>query len=198
MIACCVCFCWPCMGFFARYCHGLPLLHLLHQWVRAHHGRDSFLAPTEFHQNLVSWHNDTQCWSGWKAQHGEWCVVCGTSEEEAVKSPMATVEHLLSLVGNMTALNTLEDEARYGRSFEPPRRFRLFHMLFHMFFHISGIGKDTKTIKNQGGSKTIGLSYLGVLEDYSSRCHVKHSFQMSNMASRHLRHLRISPDISGS
>lgn len=30
--------------------------------------------------------------------------------EEAVKSPMATVEHLLSLVGNMTALNTLEDE----------------------------------------------------------------------------------------
>eukprot|EP00435_Cladocopium_sp_Y103_P034681 s3413_g9.t1 len=30
--------------------------------------------------------------------------------EEAVKSPMATVEHLRSLVGNMTALNTLEDE----------------------------------------------------------------------------------------
>ena len=33
-------------------------------------------------------------------------------------------------------------------------------MLFNMSFHISGIGKDTKTIKNQGGSKTIGLSYL--------------------------------------
>ena len=62
-----------------------------------------------------------------------------TSQEEAVKSPMATVEHLLSLVGNMTALNTLEDEARYG------------YGSFHIFFgkkSLTGIlGKDTKKHK---------------------------------------------------
>ena len=33
-------------------------------------------------------------------------------QEEAVQSPMAEVSQLLSLVGNMTALTTLEDEAR--------------------------------------------------------------------------------------
>lgn len=34
--------------------------------------------------------------------------------EAAVVQPMADVEELLSLVGNMTALTTLEDEARAG------------------------------------------------------------------------------------
>lgn len=38
--------------------------------------------------------------------------LCFNLQEEAVQSPMAEVSQLLSLVGNMTALTTLEDEAR--------------------------------------------------------------------------------------
>ena len=33
--------------------------------------------------------------------------------EEAVKGPLAEPDFMLSLVGNMTALTTLEDEAPY-------------------------------------------------------------------------------------
>ena len=52
--------------------------------------------------------------------------LCFNLQEEAVQSPMAEVSQLLSLVGNMTALTTLEDEARSLQGLYRIRPWRFF------------------------------------------------------------------------
>lgn len=55
--------------------------------------------------------------------------LCFNLQEEAVQSPMAEVSQLLSLVGNMTALTTLEDEARSLQGLYRIRPWRFFFVL---------------------------------------------------------------------